>query len=476
MKKAIVHLGLAVLGGLPAVAQAPQQQFIEEEKRAELDRGGVSYNQDAFIDYGGWTSFQIISFDDDPDNVAGFKDRRTLRLVDSRIWGSFDYKDIHRVYVRGVTQYTDFNEGTQYNRENDLRGPNLDQGFYEFNWSSLTKDKNWGGYIRVGRQFLTLGRGVLFNNVHDGAQIQVETNPVVWKVFGSRPPRGTDDFDQSIDKPNHSRRYFLGSEAMFPELISRQRFYVLGLIERDDNPDGDVVSPGAEFDYNTWYLGGGARGSFLSNTLYQAEVAYQGGQSTATGTTTDESIHAWYASFLFEYFPHVVTKPRFAGEWLFGSGDEDRGSVTSTTGGNKVGTDDENFQSFGFAQTGYALFPRLSNIHVFKVSASFRPFESLVNPKNWTGTFERFEVGSAFYFYRKQVSGGVISDPRVATSVGLGNDDSFLGTELDVFVRWRILSDLSASFNWGYFMPGDAYDDTVDSKRSFLSAGATLTF
>ena len=475
MKKAIIRFGLAVLGGLPVFAQAPQQQFIEEEKRAELDRS-VSYNQDAFIDFGGWQSFQVISFDDDPGDVAGFEDRRTLRLADTRLWASFSYKDIHRIYARGLFQYTDFNDGTQYKREEDVRGPNLDQGFYEFNWSSLTQDKNWGGYLRLGRQFLTLGRGVLFSNVQDGAQLQIETKPVDWKVFGSRPTRGTDDFDATIDVPNHSRRYFIGTEMAFPELISRQRFYLMGLFEMDDNPDGVSISPGADFEYDTWYAGAGARGSFLSNTLYQAEVAYQGGQSTATGTTTDESIHAWYGSFLFEYFPKLVTRPRFAGEWLFGSGDEDRGSVTNTTGGNAVDTDDENFLQFGFAQTGFSLFPRLSNIHVFRASASFFPFQPFVDPKNWTGTFERFEVGSAFYFYRKHKSGGVTSDPRMATSVGLGNDDSAIGTELDVFIRWRILSDLSASFNWGYFMPGDAYDSSVDSKRSFLSAGATLTF
>ena len=150
--------------------------------------------------------------------------------------------------------------------------------------------------------------------------------------------------------------------------------------------------------------------------------------------------------------------------------------MTNTTGGNFAGTDDLNFVQFGFAQTGFSLFPRLSNIHVFKAGASFYPFEPFVGDKTWTKTFKNFEVGSAFYVYRKHHHQGITSDPRVATSVGLGNTNSVLGSELDVFVRWRVVSDLSFSLNWGYFMPGDAYDDSVDEKRSFLSAGATFTF
>jgi hypothetical protein len=61
-----------------------------------------------------------------------------------------------------------------------------------------------------------------------------------------------------------------------------------------------------------------------------------------------------------------------------------------------------------------------------------------------------------------------ISDPRSF------NNSADIGTEVDVFLRWRIFSDLGISINYGVFMPGKAYDER--SNRNFVSAGLTFSF
>ena len=61
-----------------------------------------------------------------------------------------------------------------------------------------------------------------------------------------------------------------------------------------------------------------------------------------------------------------------------------------------------------------------------------------------------------------------ISDPRSS------NDNSAVGTEVDLLLRWRIYSDLGISLNYGVFMPGQAYTDTTN--RAYLSVGLTYSF
>src|SRR6185295_7553807 len=108
------------------------------------------------------------------------------------------------------------------------------------------------------------------------------------------------------------------------------------------------------------------------------------------------------------------------------------------------GTTDTSFLSFGFVQTGYSLFPRVSNIHILRFGGSIRPLESVE-------LFHKLEVGAYGYFYRKAVAAEQISDSRSF----LNNAD--IGKEVDVFLRWRIFSDLGFSVNYGCFFPGRAY-------------------
>jgi len=94
-------------------------------------------------------------------------------------------------------------------------------------------------------------------------------------------------------------------------------------------------------------------------------------------------------------------------------------------------------------------------------ASSIRPFAT-------TELFHKFEVGLYGYLYRKAVASELISDSRAFL------DSTDVGQEVDVFLRWRILSDLGVSVNYGRFFPGKAYQD--DSPRNFFSAGLTYAF
>ncbi|MCK5178598.1 MAG: alginate export family protein, partial [Candidatus Omnitrophica bacterium] len=149
-------------------------------------------------------------------------------------------------------------------------------------------------------------------------------------------------------------------------------------------------------------------------------------------------------------------------EYAYGSGDSQRVSVTDTEGGNLSG-DDNNFLYFGYFPAGYALAPRLSNIHIYRVGAYVNPFEKIRLLKN-------FNLGVDYFWYFKDKSGGGISDSEATA------DSHDIGSEIDLTVSWQVLSDLRWSLSYGYFMPGDAFLDSANDSDQYFSNSLTFTF
>jgi len=164
------------------------------------------------------------------------------------------------------------------------------------------------------------------------------------------------------------------------------------------------------------------------------------------------------------YAPKVATTPKVTLEYIFASGDGDRlGSPSSTVSGNAMGTRDRGFNAFGSRDTGIALSPRISNIHVYSAGVSFFPFESVT-------LLEKMELGTKMFFYQKAKSAGAISDASAT------NDAPWVGFEWDLYCNWRITSDLAYTCRWGAFVPGSAYDGGDKTCRQFLYTGLVFSF
>ena len=83
--------------------------------------------------------------------------------------------------------------------------------------------------------------------------------------------------------------------------------------------------------------------------------------------------------------------------------------------------------------------------------------------KNLTFTVDYFR-------YFKDKSGGGISDSEATA----GSHD--IGSEIDLTVSWKILSDLSWSLSYGHFMPGNAFLDSTNDADDYFSNSLTFTF
>jgi hypothetical protein len=437
----------------PAIAAAQdQKRFIEEERRRQMDlrpKLDDELRQPILWDAGGWLHLELDHLDDPP-----FEDSRTSRYADLRLWGLVQFDRTYTAFVRVQTDYLDFNSGEQFETSDDNRFRiRMDQAWVEGDWTEAGR----GVTLRAGREFVTLGSGLLFNDVAYAIQGTYDAERWALRAWAAHSLVHQDDIDQSRPHPDESHRVFFGVEGDLL-LSGSHRAYAMFLLEHDLNREQD---PNQDWDYNANYIGLGAKGTILAGWGYSAEAVFEFGRTASAGSTQTDSIAAFALLLTTDYQFQGPMEPAIRFQYMFGSGDDDRVSVTDMAAGNEAGTDDTSFLAFGFVQTGFSLFPRVSNIHILKLGGSIRPFESVE-------LLHKLEVGLYGYVYRKAVSSQLISDSRAFL------DDSDVGKEVDFFLRWRIFSDLGFSLNYGCFFPGKAYQD--DSARNFVSAGITYSF
>jgi hypothetical protein len=438
-----------------AAAQVQDKPFLEEERRRVMDerpRGPEDVHQLILWEIGGWLHAEFVRLDDEP-----FEKHRTLRYYDLRLWGELTIERRYTAYLRLQSDHVDFSSGDQFEGEDDDRTHALrvDQAFVQADWGGDGEDF----VVRAGRQFLTVGRGLLFNAVAYGAHASYAAGRWGVRGFLAHSLPHDDDIDRSLPNADDSRRGFAAVEVSYLP-APYQRVYLVTLVERDFN-DEDPEDPFQDWGYNARYVALGARGTISGGLGYSAEGIFQFGTSVAAGTTQEEDIRAWALLATLDYRFDSPTSAYLALEYLFGSGDPDRGSVTDTAAGNQAGTDDEGFLAFGYVHTGFSLFPRVSNLHILKFGGSLRPLAGVE-------AFRVLEVGMYAYGYWKDEPSGAISDPRATLA------EREVGRELDLFLRWRVFSDVGMTLHFGRFWPGDAYAD--DDPRDFAGASVTYSF
>ena len=432
-----------------ARAQGQERPFVEEEKRKELEaeRYRPEPLQEFVYDFGAWYHFEFLSFDDAPK-----PDDRTLWFHDLRLWGAVTYHQWLTAFARVKNQYLDWDHGDQFGFHNNAWKPaRLDQGYIEARFEPAT--------VRGGRQFQSLGLGTVYNAVADGLTAEGQAGKFDYKGFSLFSVHSANDIDSSRPEAGHSDRWHTGLEGGWQGLPGN-RLYALALFQFDFNGDNQ---PGQNFDYNSQYWGVGIKGSDLKHLEHFFEAVYETGRSAGTGSTQTEAISAWSLRAGLNWTPPAGDfRPALFAEYMFGSGDADRASPTSTVGGNRAGTIDTSFAPFGFVQTGYSLFPKLSNLHVIRAGGEFTPFPMLYYA-------DTLHFGAAGYVYMKDKAAAGISDGRAS-----GNSAD-VGQAIDVWLNWRVLEDVAFNVRYGVFFPGAAYP-TVNDPQHFVSAGMTLVF
>jgi len=457
---------------LPAVIADGQDtspsRVYDEQLRVDLDKQAAD-KRNATLSGGGWFSFAMFKYDD--QNAAGGGTFRTLRQSELRLWGGAQIGDAHKFYVRAMTGYDDWNAGTSplpYRGDN-YREPKIERAWYELDVANLLahmtgNKQDFGMKLTVGRQLMDIGTGLALSMPLDAVAADVEFGQ--WQVntfIGKSIANMYNPVDTSADLNGQHRRCMWGLELAYNGLDNHRPFiYYL------DNKDHSHPRPrdaNQKYGYSSRYVGLGSEGILcLDNLEYRAEMVWQTGKTYSDGSISGrDEICAWAADVQLAYYFQKPTKPKVWFEYIYASGDNDRDSV-NTTSGNRAGTKDHAFGAFGFRDTGIALAPRISNIHIFQLGGSFVPFEK-------TKLFKQMEIGSKVFFYQRAAASGAISDPIISST----NGSRWLGWEWDIYCDWRITSDLSLTVRYGVFQPGAAYDSRNDC-RHFLYTALTYSF
>ncbi len=462
---ALAQLGLDDTGSRTAFLERQRALERENEQKLQLE---LPPAQRFRVDWGGWYNFYFFLFDD------GVESSRTLREYDLRLWASLSAdRGIHQGYVRMRTTFDDWNHGDQFGvglnesaREDDLDGPNLERGWYQFDLAKALRSYGdlEGDYelkFKIGRDLVSVGTGYAIDLELDHVMVQGELLDFQTNFIAGKTPSSTQNIDRSLPVAGHSRRCFYIIEERYVGWDEHEPFVYIAW--QDDHTKEDPRDPLQGFRYDSTYVGFGSVGELIDNLRYSSEwVIERGRDYNFERFLKKTDIKAWAFDHQLDYFFQHKTKPVLSAEWMFASGDANRlGSPTDAVGGNRNDFVDRGFIGFGFRDTGLAFAPRLSNIHVWRLGTAFRPLPDIE-------VLRDLELGTDWYLFYKNRSSAAVSD-------GLADQQSgYLGWEMDYFANYRIFSDLSWTVRFGSFFPGDAFSD--QTTRTFLLTGITWSF
>jgi hypothetical protein len=494
-KRLSVILALALAS--TATAQDALERFerqLEQIQRDTLLRVDTSVptEQRSLLDFGAWVGFSVLAIDD-PN-----QETHILRQTDLTYYARVNLDNAHEFFVRGHSQYRDFNSGDSFSRHgdmiesgDDLVEAELERAYYRFDlrqylasYEGLTSD--WNATLTGGRQLVQWANGLTLSQVIDGATLRVGTDRVWVEALAGRTWGGSFDIDSSrpgFDGDTH-RDFFGGSIHWQWHELHRVFFYALAQQDRNEqdfNPDplldlrldgnpGVPVLP-TRYQYDSYYLGAGASGSISDRWLYSVEAVFEGGSTLSNSfqiiggvatpiQQTEDDVQAWALDARVDYLHHDANRSRGVIELILASGDDDRGHASNTFNGNQPGTKDRGFNGFGLLYTGLAFSPDVSNLFLTRLGASTFPLPG----HDW---FDKLQVGANLFIYNKLDPDAPIDEST--------RDRHFLGVGFDAFANWQATSDVSLSIRYGVFLPGQAIETDHDA-RHFLFTGVTYAF
>ena len=457
----IPAIALAIfLSGWAGLAVASEDGAPTLERRFELDSlADIDARAAAMpssmvapgldLQLGGWLRTMYFTFNND------LGDTHHGATADLRLWAQLRLDETHTLYVRPRVDYTYLGTGNNFSEDDDqFSGLRLDLGFYHLDvarfLAGIFEDpplETLG--FAAGRKFFVIGSGLLLARRADGIELRGRQGDVEYLLFGAKTVHSDDDEDQSRPNNGDSDRHFVAAQVAYvysPML----KPYVLFMRQRDHN--GRHPAPWAQsYIYDSNYAGLGVEAALGSRAHLVVEwVKEDGHSSSRLPGTAREEIDASALVARVNVPLGDQRKTRLYAQYLFGSGDSDRMEPIDAISGNKPGSTDHSFVPFGFVDTGWALAPTLSNLHVFQVGGATKPADNL-------------EVGTSLYVFCKEHTAAGISDP------GATRDSHDVGQEIDVYANWSVFSDLAVSAVVGYFRPGSAMDPKVGRPYGQLS-------
>ncbi|CAN5752448.1 hypothetical protein BH11PLA1_BH11PLA1_08000 [soil metagenome] len=443
-------------------------QGNDSDYRLRVDTS-LSLAERTQLDYGGYLSFTALFANTSADD--------SVRLLqpEAVVYGRASIDGVHQFFGRARFTYRTFSDGDSFDGRGDrFLEPFLDRYYYEFDlrrafaaYQGTDSDFNFN--VRVGRQFVDYAEGLVLSETLYAVTPTLEfTRQIRLEGLAGITPDHTIDFDTSRwNFDERTRRGYFGGRLVYTLPEAQEVYgYILRMVDytNQDTLRAPLTPVGiVKLAYDATYYGLGTRGGLGSNFVYALEGVYEAGRAWSdplSGPQTREDVQAGAGKALLAYLPRDENATRFEAEFLIATGDADRRNASATAGASQSGTDDHQFNALGYANTGLAFAPSLSNLLSLRLGASTFPLHN-------TEAFEGLQVGIDGFIFNKLRRQGPVDD--------FSTDRRFLGGEVDVFANWRVTSDLSLTGRYGVFFPSAGIAGGK-SARHFLLFGVTIGF
>ncbi|MBI2945167.1 MAG: alginate export family protein [Candidatus Wallbacteria bacterium] len=450
----------------PLGAQTVQEQLRRVELQTQRDPLLADWREkdegQQNFQHGGWSSYSAVWLENDDNSEAAADAVDRILVMDNRYWGKLDFEGGSSIYAR--IRFLDF----RFDTGPGTAQPYLPNERLDLDLAYLDTTVFDDYSVRLGRQYLRMGRGLTLNGNYDGAHVDWTSGRWTFDGFLAQSLPNDVDLDTTLENRllgSRAKRRFAGFNASFlNEEGERYFFYWLRQKDNSDQP-GFVPAAVQRFDYDTDYYALGTSGDFTQNLSYYGEGILEKGSAIgpgAAGTRIGVNSSAGFAELA--YHPDWKGHPVFTSELAVAGGDPGRLAGISTQTGAASGGVDRNFMGFGRYDFGLALNPRLSNLEVWRNGVFWKPFEE-------SKGFESFTVGTKLSRYRKTDSFGFMSDPQATVQ---GTND--IGSAVDFLIGWRPYSDLTVLAQWGKFSPGDAYPAGTQDDTTNLFLNVTYSY
>ncbi|MDC7125179.1 MAG: hypothetical protein PQJ46_06420 [Spirochaetales bacterium] len=334
-----------------------------------------------------------------------------------------------------------------------------------------------GGFMafKAGRLSFSEFSGKVFAHTGDGLSIEWGLPLMTISAFGTytgllQAPSSTiimnnTDLDASNNStdtdservfwgPLASPRVIEGVTITFPEIIAQQTIIISGVFQQDLRQDEDLVS--GDYTLDTIYAGFGLVGPIpIIQSLFYSLYSYG-----STGWYDTNVILAGIAGGSINYFIPTFLASRIVIEGLISSGDSDQSDFYE---GNTSGFSTA-FVPITTAPAGVIFTAQQTNLFYFSGTYSMKPF---ANSKNLMLNNILIALKGTGFF---RTTTGAISTGGVSSS----SSSRYLGTEINLNIISRLLSDVGLSMSGGIFLPSAAMDSTTPVLQASMSLSLSI--
>ena len=405
------------------------------------------------------------------------KNNHSLDQYDLVGYADLNIDQVQEAFVRGRLEWQEFSPGDAFDGRDHQFHALIERAYYRIDlgkalsaYRGVNTDTDLA--IKGGRQFVYWGEGLSLSQTIDGAVVDVSHKDTTLEFLAGITPAYTVDIDPSRPHfDNNTHRGFYG--AMLSQQVGSQKPFIYFVSQQDYNHDYVSITGASSdairthFRYNSNYLGIGSKGTIGDHLAYGGEAIYESGHtlsnsfdnSLAPVPQTKDQIDAFAGDLRLDYLLNDVRKTRISAEGIFATGDDGRRQTTNTLGGAPPNTRDTSYNGFGQVQNGLAFSPNVSNLFILRVGASTFPLQRV-------GTFQQLQMGLDMFLYEKFAINAPLDEPTSGTG--------YVGVEPDLFLNWKIKSDVTLAMRYGVFFPGSAIID--NNKRQFFYTGITFAF